>query len=475
MSDHKNLTSLTAREAVAALLNGEVSPLELVDAAAERIEEVEPDINALPTLCLERARDHARRIMAQPAPDDGPWLAGLPIAVKDLNDVAGVRTTYGSPIFAEHVPERSDYMVERLEARGAIVIAKSNTPEFGAGANTFNEVFGKTRNPWDTRLTCGGSSGGSAAALAAGEVWLATGSDLGGSLRIPASFCGVVGLRPSPGIVSTGPRDMPFDTLAVTGPMARNVADVALLLDAMAGAHAEDPISSHAPARPYLAAIDEELAIARVGFSADLGICPVMPEVARLCEAAAARFTELGAQVDGACPDFSEARDAFQTLRAYMFATGKQALLAAHRDQLKPEVIWNIEAGMKLSAGDVAGAENARTRLLGSMLRFFTTHDLLLCPTVMSPPFDVDIRYLEEVEGVKFDNYVDWLMHTFVLTLTGCPAISVPCGLTEEGLPVGLQIVGPPRGEHRVLSAAHAFDQLTGLAAKVPLEPVRRH
>jgi amidase len=242
------LWRMSAVEAVGRLRAGEVSPLELVDAALERIEQVDGMLNALPTVAAERAREAARHV------DPGSPLAGLPIAVKDLNDVAGVRTTYGSPIYADHVPDASESMVARLEQRGAVVLAKSNTPEFGAGGNTFNEVFGETRNPWDTRLTCGGSSGGSAAALAAGEVWLATGSDLGGSLRTPAGFCGVVGIRPTPGRVPNGPDPLPFDTLGVEGPMGRSVADAALMLDAMAGHEASEPLSLAAPARPFLEA-----------------------------------------------------------------------------------------------------------------------------------------------------------------------------------------------------------------------------
>ena len=270
------MIALTAREAVRLLRNGALAPLELIDAALERVAVTDGSLNALPTLCPERARERARRLMADPPDAPGPgWLAGLPIVVKDLEDVAGVRTTYGSPIYADHVPGRSSLVVERLEANGAIVLAKSNTPEFGAGANTFNEVFGETRNPWNAALTCGGSSGGSAAALATGQTWLATGSDLGGSLRTPASFCSVVGLRPSPGRVATGPRELPFDTLSVAGPMARTVADVALMLDAMAGRHPADPLSLTEPAEPFTIAAASRRAPRRVAFSPDLGISPV--------------------------------------------------------------------------------------------------------------------------------------------------------------------------------------------------------
>jgi amidase len=465
-----DLIRMSAREAVGLLGRGEVSPLELIDAAEARADAVEDAVNALPTRCYERAREHARTLMER-APEERGLLAGLPIAVKDLVDVAGVRTTYGSSIFADHVPLRSDIMVERLEARGAVVIAKSNTPEFGAGANTFNEVFGKTRNPWDMRLTCGGSSGGSAVALATGEAWLATGSDLGGSLRIPAAFCSVVGLRPSPGRIARGRAALPFGTLSVEGPMGRTVGDTALMLDAMAGAHAEDPLSFETPAGVFAAAVDDPVAPRRVSFSRDLGIMPVDPGVAEVCERAAQVFAGFGAVVGDDCPDFSGAEEAFQVLRAEGFVASKAPLLETHREMLKPEVVWNIEKGLGLSADDIGAAERARGELFHRMSDFFSIHDLLLCPAVAAPPFDVDKRYLTEIGGVALDSYIGWLALTFVITLTGCPAISVPCGFTAGGLPVGLQIIGPPRAEAAVLGAAALLEDAAGISGKLPIDP----
>jgi amidase len=320
----------------------ELRPLDLVEAALARIAEVEPAVNAMPTLCAERARAHARRL--ERTPPEGPgWLGGLPIAVKDLTPVTGVRTTFGSPIYADHVPDRSDLMVEILEARGAIVVGKSNTPEFGAGGNTFNPVFGQTVNPWDTRMSCAGSSGGSAVALATGEVWLATGSDLAGSLRTPASFCSVVGLRPSPGRVPSAPRELPFDRLSVEGPMGRTVADVALLLDAMAAQDPADPLSYPAPAESYASAAERRRVPRRVAFSPDLGISPVDPEVKALTAAAAARFAELGAEVAEDCPDFSEAPETFHVLRAVGYVAGREPLYRTKRNLLKEDIVWNIE------------------------------------------------------------------------------------------------------------------------------------
>lgn len=476
MTSNSELCRLTACEAVALLAAGEVSPLELVDAAAERITATDPHINALPTLCLERARTHARRLMrAGRRAGAGPqWLGGLPIAVKDLTPVAGVRTTWGSPIYADYIPDRSDVLVERLEANGAIVIGKSNTPEFGAGASTFNEVFGKTRNPWNVAKSVAGSSGGSAAALAAGQVWLATGSDLGGSLRTPASFCSVVGLRPSPGRVAHAPAELPFNTLSVSGPMGRNAADVALLLDAMCGHDRADPLSLPAPGQPFSKAMREHPPPRRVGFSPDLGLLPVAPEVVALCRSAAERLTDADAVVDDACPDFSEAVETFQTLRAALFAMQMTELLRDHREQLKPEVVWNIEQGLALRAEDIGRAERARAHLYRSVVEYFSRYDLLLCPAAIVPPFDVDIRYVTEVNGQRFDNYVDWIGITYAITLTSCPALSAPAGFTAEGLPVGLQIVGPPRGEADVLAAAALLEELNPLPTRAPVDPRTR-
>ncbi len=461
----------SAREVVALLKSGAVSPLELIDAAAARIEATDSAVNALPTLCLDRARDRAKAIMQQPAEDEPGQLYGLPLPIKDLNEVEGVRTTFGSPIYADHVSPHSDYAVEHLESRGGVVIGKSNTPEFGAGSQTFNEVFGPTRNPWNTALTPGGSSGGAAAALAAGQAWLASGSDLGGSLRNPASFCSVVGLRPSPGRVAHGPGPLPFQSLAVDGPMGRSVGDVALMLDAMAGRDRRDPLSMTEPATPFVASVDAPKSPVRVAFSPDLGITPVTPEVADICRQAAVKFQELGAVVEEACPDFSEAAECFHLLRAALFVGTKGDLLPDHRDALKPEVIWNIEAGLALTAEDVIRGERQRAVIFQRSVAFFEKYDLLLCPAAVVPPFDCEIRWPNRVNGVALPNYTDWLLICGAITLTSCPAISVPCGITADGRPVGLQMVGRHHGEAALLSAAAAFEATTGLANQVPIDP----
>ncbi|MBT7505147.1 MAG: amidase, partial [Rhodospirillales bacterium] len=304
----------TACQMVTQLKAGDISPTQAIEAAFDRIDAVESQVRALPTLCKDRALAAAAALETNTAlqndrRDDPAWLAGLPIAIKDLSDVEGVRSTHGSPIFADLIPDASDLLVEHLENNGAIVIGKSNTPEFGAGGNSFNEVFPSTVTPWDTRMTSGGSSGGAAASLASGEVWLATGSDLGGSLRTPASFCGVVGLRPSPGRIASGPAPLPFDTMSVHGPMGRNVADAALFLDAMVGRDRRDPLSMEKPDVPFLNATTETPRKRRVAYSPDLGVSPVDPEVARVCEGAVNKLAKAGWDVTDDVPDFTGVMD----------------------------------------------------------------------------------------------------------------------------------------------------------------------
>ncbi len=461
------LCRMSAREVVGLLRRGELAPQEAIDAALARIGEVDGLVNALPTLCEERARDAADHLPAGAA--DG--LAGLPIVVKDLNDVGGVRTTYGSPIFAAHVPARSDLTVARLEERGAVVLAKSNTPEFGAGANTFNEVFGRTRNPWNTAKSCAGSSGGSAVALATGMAWLASGSDLGGSLRTPAGFCSVVGLRPSPGRVPRSSNGLLFESLWVEGPMARNVGDVGLMLDAMAGEDARDPLSMPAPATSFRTAAEAPRLPARIAFSRDLGIVPVAREVAEVCGGAVEQLARAGAAVSEDRIALGDARECFQTLRAFGFAATFAPLLESHRDRLKPEIVWNIEKGLGLGADEVAMAERTRLQIFHRTLNFFEDYDVLVCPTATVAPYDVERRYVDEIDGQKMETYVDWLAITFAISLTACPALSLPCGFTADGLPIGLQIIGRPRGEAALLSAAAAFEEVLGIAGAVPIDP----
>mgnify|MGYP001481527141 CR=1 FL=1 len=471
------LYQFSASEMVSNLKRGTVSPGEALDAAFARIEAVDGDIHALPTLCRERAERAARAIendkdTSRERLNDPSWLAGLPIAIKDLTDVAGVRTTYGSPIYADHIPESSDILVEKLEANGAVVIGKSNSPEFGCGGNSFNQVFPSTRTPWDTRKTSGGSSGGAAAALASGQVWLANGSDMGGSLRTPASFCGIVGFRPSPGRVASGPSAMPFHSLSVSGPMARDVSDTALFLDAMVGHHASDPLSLGKPEASFRSMLKNIKPKRRVAFSPDLGASPVDSQVLRVCEAAVQKLSDLGWEITDQAPDFKGAMDTFMELRSHEFVAGMGDYYRNHRDQLKPDIIWNIEKGLKQSSEIVGKAELERGAIYHKMMAFFEDHDLLICPSACTLPFDVEQEYLKSLGDHQFGDYMEWLALPSVLSLTSCPVLSLPCGFSEGGLPVGMQIVGPPRGEHLVLAAAWQAEQALEVGSAVPIDPI---
>jgi amidase len=465
-----DLIKATACAVVDRLNAGEVTPLDLLDALEARIAEVDGAVNALPTLCFDRARKHAAELMKRPLGQRG-LLAGMPVPIKDLTNVAGVLTTQGSPIYKTHVPSRSDLLVEHLEASGALIYAKSNTPEFGAGANTFNEVFGATLNPWDISRSAAGSSGGAAVALATGTAWLAHGTDMGGSLRNPASFCGVVGLRPSIGRVAHTPAFRIDRNLTLNGPMARNVEDLALLLDAMSGEHAADPLSLPSPSPSFLAAARSRQRPLRVAYSPDLGITPVDPEVAAVTHQAAARFAEAGVIVEEAHPDLREAHDCFHVLRAFDFAISKANLLRDKRELLKPEVIWNIEQGLKLTVDDLIRAEAQRVAMTARTIEFFQTYDLLLCPATIVAPFPIENRYVAECAGRTFDNYVEWLGIVYAITLVCCPALSLPCGFTATGLPVGLQMVAPPRADARLLAGAAVLEDILGLRGSTPIDP----
>ena len=465
-----SLIKQTATALVARPNKGEISPHDLLDALEARIGEVDGKVNALPTLCFDRARKHADALMKKPLGERGR-LAGMPVPIKDLSDVAGVRSTQGSLIFKDTVPEVSDVLVAHLEAEGGIVYAKSNTPEFGAGANTFNEVFGATLNPWNTSRSAAGSSGGAGVALATGMAWVAHGSDMGGSLRNPASFNSVCGMRPSPGRVATSRGGKVDGNMGQEGPMARNVEDLALLFDAMCGEEPGDPVSKPRPEKSYLDQCRSGWKPKKVAFSRDLGITPVDPEVAKIVEAAARRFEDAGVIVEEAHPDLSEAHECFQTLRALAFATGMKPLLEAHRDKLKPEVIWNIEKGLALTAADIVKADYQRAAMFQRTLDFFDSYDLLLCPATIVAPYPVEQRYVAECDGHTFETYIDWLAIVYAITNVCTPALSIPAGFTAEDLPVGIQIIGRPNCDGEVLAGGRLLEDVLNLKGKVPIDP----
>ena len=454
-----------ATELAAQIARGETSPSALLEDCLAQIERVNPTINAIVTLHADEARARAAELDRESPDVARRPLLGLPIAIKDLALVRGMRTTFGSPIYRDFVPDADELFVSRLRAAGANIIGKTNTPEFGAGSQTFNPVFGVTRNPWDPTRTSGGSSGGAAAALASGMLPLADGSDLGGSLRNPAAFCNVVGFRPSPGRVPAWPKQFSSDALAVHGPMARNVPDVALLLSVMAGPDPRVPISLPQPGAMFRRPLDRDFRGTRVAFSRDLGY-PVDRRVVAVLERAAADFEALGCTVVEAAPDLSDADDIFRTLRAFMFLARGREDYTHHRDQMKDTLIWNIEQGLALSADDISRAEVARSALLARVAAFFEQYEFLLCPATQVPPFTVEQEWVREIEGETMATYLDWMGVCCAITVTGLPAISVPAGFTSDGLPTGAQLVGARWGDFGVLQLAHAFEQATGHGAR---------
>ena len=452
----------TARDQLAALSSRDISCAELLDLHLDRIAERNPQLNAIVSLDEDRAREGARAADEVPMGERGV-LHGLPFAFKDTHAVAGWRTTYGSPLYAEHVPARDELIVERIRGAGAVPIGKTNVPEFAAGSHTFNPVFGTTLNPVDPTKSAGGSSGGAACALAAGMVPLAEGSDMGGSLRNPASFCGVVGLRPSLGRVPEWPTDNQWETTSVGGPMARNVDDLALLLSVIAGPDPRAPLALGDPGPTFAPPLTGTLAGLRVAVSTDLGgAFDVDAEVAAVVERAAATMAAHGAHVDGAHPQLTSADETFRTLRAWHFQARFGRQLGRHPDAFKPSLADNIRAGESLTGADVALAYRRRTALAETMRRFFERYDVLVLPVSQVPPFPADQEFPAAINGRPMATYLDWMRSAYFITVTGCPAISVPGGTTAEGLPVGVQLVATHGADRRLLEVAAAFEAIGG-------------
>jgi amidase len=467
---HDEIVYLSAVDMAAHIRAGHLSAREVMSAHLARIEAVNPRVNAIVTLHAEEAM--AASLAADEAQAHGQPLGvlhGLPVAHKDLVMTRGMRTTYGSRVHEHYVPSRSALMVERQQAAGAISIGKTNTPEFGAGSQTFNVVFGATRNPYDLGKTCGGSSGGSAVALATGMVALADGTDMGGSLRCPANFCNVVGLRPAIGRVPDFPSQNGWGNLSVYGPMARSVADLALHLSVMAGHDARDPLAISEGGAQFRAPLERDLKGTRIAWSMDMGGLPVDPRVARVLDAQRKVFEDLGCIVEDACPDFRDAHDIFMALRAYAFELHYGAIMDRHPGVLKDTIVWNIEAGRKLSAAQLARAEKLRTALFIRMHRFMEKVDFLVTPVNQVPPFDIAQPFVEDIAGVKMDSYIDWMRSCYYITATTHPALSVPAGFTDDGLPVGMQIIGRHQGELALLQMGYGFEQATQVGTRRPL------
>ncbi|MCP3673356.1 MAG: amidase [Gammaproteobacteria bacterium] len=471
MNNKSDICYTDARLLANYIASGKLSSKEVMSCFLEQIGKYNPQINAICTQIPEQdalnLADQADKAVIRG--DKIGSLHGLPIAVKDLSLTKGIRTTFGSLAFADHYPTQDSLLVQRLKNAGAIIIGKTNTPEFGAGSNTFNQVFGVTQNPYDLTKTAGGSSGGAAAALASGMLPIADGSDMGGSLRNPAAFCNVVGFRSSVGRVPSWPNSISWSNrLGVEGPMARNVSDCALLLSAIAGPDPRDPFSIHEKGTQFLQDLETNHKEVRIGWTPDLGILPVAKEVTQICEMALKNFTDAGCLVSAAHPDLTGAMDVFKTLRGAAYAAISNSIPKEKHKLLKATLRENMELGFASSADDINKAEISRTQLTVRFIEYFKKYDFLVLPTTQVKPFDHNIEWVDKIEDSSLTNYIDWMSICCIISLFGLPAISVPCGFTEEGLPIGIQIVGKPRADLDVLKIAYAFETITNFHLKRP-------
>jgi amidase len=454
------LCDLGAVELRAMIGAKEISPVELLDSCLSRIASANPTLNAVTATCIERARDEAKAAerAARAGEALGP-LHGLPIGIKDLNETAGLRTTWGSPLYADYVPEKDERMVAAVRKAGAIVVGKTNVPEFGAGANTNNPVYGPTGNPFDPKRICGGSSGGSAVALATAMLPLCTGSDTGGSLRIPAAFCGIVGYRPSVGLIASERRPVGWTPITTQGPMGRTVGDTALLLAAQVSDDSRDPLAFPAEPADYAVPPPVDLSRLRVAVSEDLGFIPLDPGIRKTFRERVALFRSAFKSCEQRDPDMTGADEAFAALRAMNFLAAHRERYEKHRGKLGPNIVANYEEGLKMSAADIARGQVLATRIYRAFQEFFREVDLLICPTVPVPPFPLEQRYVAEIDGKALPTYYSWLAPTYALSLTGHPSLSLPCGLEPTGTPFGLQLCGPARSDRFLLGAAHALER----------------
>jgi len=452
----------SARVLARAIQGRKLSATEVMRAFIAQIEKLNPKVNAIVTFVPDLALSAARKFDKGKDKKKFP-LAGLPIAYKDNVPTRGIRTTSGSPIYRDHVPAEDALLVTRLAAAGAITLGKTNLPEFAAGSQTFNAVFGATLNPYDVTKTCGGSSGGAAAAVACGMLPFADGGDLGASLRNPGNYCNVIGFRPSPGRVPVWPTPNAWNTLSVAGPLGRTVADTAFLFSAMAGPDPRAPISLSEPGSTFSKPLTRKFKGTRVAWSRNLGGLPVDPRVTAVLESRKRVFKDLGCIVEDAEPDLSAATEAFETLRALAFVQSYGEFYRTRRADLKDDVVRNIEHGLALTPEKIARANGLRSELYHRMRAFLEKYEFLLCPVNQLPPFPVAEPWPREVAGVKMKNYLDWMKSCYWITMTSAPAISVPAGFTSDAkpLPVGLQVVGRHRDDFGVLQLAHAFEQET--------------
>ena len=464
-----DLVNLSAVEMVRLIGVKDITAKELMEAHLLQIERINPKVNAIVTLLPDLAIEKAEETdLAIARGEDVGILQGLPVAHKDLVPTKGIRTTFGSPIYEHNVPDHNALIVDRIQQAGAITIGKTNTPEFGAGSQTYNEVFGETLNPYDVSKTCGGSSGGAAVALATRMLPIADGSDTGGSLRNPANFCNVIGFRPSPGRVPNFPSKTGWGPISVSGPMARNVSDCALFLSAIAGPDSRVPISITEPGSKFLQSLERDFSGTSIAWSEDLGGLPIDPRTSQVINSQRSVFSDLGCIIDDSEPDFRDANEVFLIWRGWGREITSGDLLRNNRAQLKETMIWDIEQGVNLTGPEVGWAESRRMELFQRMHEFMEKHEFLICPVSQRPPFDVKQRWVTEINGEKMENFIAWMKSCYYITATGHPAVSVPCGFTDEGLPVGIQIVGRYRDDFGVLQLAKAFEDATGFWKKLP-------
>lgn len=459
MTQDDSLSDLSAVEMRRCIGTGELSPVDLLTACHRRIDAVNPALNAVVAEVREAALAAAREAeQAVVRGDDLGPLHGLPLGIKDLNETAGLRTTFGSPLFADHVPPKDDPFVATLRAAGGIIAAKTNTPEFGAGANTTNAVYGTTGNPFLPARTCGGSSGGSAVAMATGMLPLATGSDLGGSLRTPAAYCGIVGMRPTPGLVPTARKEMAWSPLWTEGPMARSVGDLALFLQAIVGGNDRDPLSGFAEGRDFEALRPADLKGMKVAVSEDLGFAPVSQEVRALFRQRAEALAGL-VHCEAADPALAGADRCFEVLRAVGFLGDKKGMVERSPDKVGPNVSANVALGLTFSAADVGEALAVQTRLYKRFLDFMADYDALICPVASVQPFDKTQLFPQEIDGRPLPTYISWVAITYGLTLIGHPVLVLPCGQDADGLPFGLQVVGRRGKDAELLRLGLALEE----------------
>ena len=463
----------TACEVVDSLEKKEIKPSEVLFSLHERCDEVNKKINALPTIFFDLALEKSLEIEKQSNLIKGNFY-GLPIPIKDTYPVKNIRTTYGSLAFKDFIPDWSDLIVVKIEASGGIIYAKSNTPEFEAGANTFNEVFGKTYNPWNMKLSAAGSSGGAAAAVASGMAFIAQGSDFACSVRYPASFCGIVGIRPTPGLIPQGPNKMPYQALSVIGPLARNVEDLGLALDGMFGYDKHDPMTNPFSSGGYRKAANLKNKPKIVAFSEDLEITPVSKQVREIFLKAVNVINNYGVKVVNEQPNLKPSHDAFRTLRAFQFSTMWGAVLNEHYEKLKPEVVWNIKKGFEIKSEDLTRAEYSRLKVRNNLLKFLEKYDFLITPTAPVIPNSVEDRFVNKIDDQKLETYLDWLTLGYAISVTGCPAISIPCGFSEGGLPVGMQIISKPYSEKNLLSFASWLEKIFNSQLQKPIDPIEK-